>query len=109
MTGRVSEGVVMSLFNEAALLYPEWFLEFWMTGPGAYAELLSKSHHPMARILEGEGMRQWLGGQKRKFYERRLVFAEDLIAVACHPSRFVEWTVDWEEKAELTRRWGLPS
>jgi len=110
MAGRASEDTIFRLLDDAARLYPEWFLEFWMTSePRAEAELLSKSHHPMARILEGERMQNWLGGQKRKFYERRLLFTEELLAVTHHPSRFANWTMDWKERSEFMARWGISS
>ena len=106
----VSEEAVMYLLLAVMHLRPEWFLEFWMTGwPACEAELLSKSHNPVARILEGEKVQRWFADKKREFYQRRLVFGEELLAVTHHPSRFMDWTMDWKEKGELEARWNLSS
>jgi len=103
-----TENVFFWLFYDAAKLHPEWFLEFWMTAvPESQSDLLAKSSHPVARILEGARMAEWLRAQKEAFYGRRPVFAEELLAVAHHPSRFLEWTLDWRERAEVEGRWDI--
>lgn len=107
----LSENLVFWLFYDAARLHPEWFLE-WFSGGFADGDkktyqVLGRSRcHPMTHILEGERMAKWIQAQKAKFYGRRLIFTEELVAVTHHPSRCIEWTMDWEAKMEFENRWG---
>ena len=107
----LSENLVFWLFYDAARLHPEWFLE-WFSGGFADGDkktyqVLGRSRcHPMTHILEGERMAKWVQAQKAKFYGRRLIFTEELVAVTHHPSRCIEWTMDWEAKMDFENRWG---
>lgn len=66
-------------------------------------------NHPLTPILTGDRYRQWLQNSKTAWYcqqnERMNCVKEELMAVACHPSRMWSWTLDVEAQNQLAKRW----
>jgi hypothetical protein len=99
----LTEVLLLRVFDDAADTYPEWFLEFWMTGE---ADEIPLNNHPLGKILTTEAVIAWLVARKYDFYARRLSFTEELLAVTHHPSRPLESRMDWKEMEEFKGRWG---
>jgi hypothetical protein len=109
----MTEEIVSRLIRSAASLKPEWFLEFWMSGEAEELTGLPEEGSLIqgslivGKILRSPRIRSLIQELKNDFLERRLCFEEELVAVAYHPSRMLEWTMDWKEKSELVERWGI--
>jgi len=99
----LSEELLLRLFDQAADLYPEWFMEFWMSGE---ADEIPLNNHPLGKMLATDAVISWLVARKSDFYARRLRFTNELLAVTHHPSRTLDCTMDWKELEEFRERWG---
>lgn len=107
-----------AFFNQT-LEDPVWAHNFWSSDQheaiinSALEKLPSLRNHPLTPILTGEKYKTWLQESKKAWYERQKermdCVKEELVAVTCHPSRFITWTMSAEEKADLTRNWDVVS
>ena len=94
---------------------PVWAHNFWSSDQheaiinSALEKLPSLRNHPLTPILTGEKYKTWLQESKKAWYEKQKErmdsVKEELVAVTCHPSRFITWTMSAEDQAELARNW----
>jgi hypothetical protein len=102
----IREHHIMKLLDDVDSLYPEWLLEFWMSGE--HVKQLRESDHPLARMLEDIWVEKWFVQRKMRFYGRTLPFTEELFAVVYgNAKRVVDWTMDWREARDLRARWEI--
>jgi hypothetical protein len=114
----MSEEDWFHFFNQT-LEDPVWAHTFWATDTHldiintAIERKPSLRNHPLTPILTGERYKAWLQESKKAWYDRQKermdCVKEELVAVTCHPSRFITWTMSTEEQSDLTRNWDVIS
>lgn len=97
-----------TFFNQT-LSDPNWAHRFWLEDHQAILQSLlyanpTLRNHPLTSILTSNRYKEWIQESKKRWYdtqkERMDGVKEELMAVTCHPSRAITWTMDLKDLSD---------